>query len=315
MKYIRLGKTNLTVSQLCFGALTIGPLQANMSIEDGGQVIIETVNQGVNFIDTAELYETYEHIAYAQQKLQKDLIIASKTYAYTHEMAANSVEKARRGLKRDVIEIFMLHEQESEHTLKGHYEALEYLLNCKEKGIIKAVGVSMHHIKAVEAVCSIDEIDVIHPIVNYKGLGIVDGGIDQMLQALQQAYNKGIGIYAMKPLGGGNLISDVPRCLQYVLDIPYIHAIALGMQSAAEVHANVAFFNGEEVEEDLQKRLSQQTRSLHIDDWCEGCGECMNACKHEALYVNENTISVSKEKCVLCGYCGSRCPQFCIKVV
>lgn len=315
MEYIQLGKTGLEVSKLCFGGLTVGPLQANLPIEQAAEVIAEAFHHGINFIDTAELYGTYPHIAQALKKTTKDIIVATKTYAYDRETAVQSVEKARKQLDRDVIDIFMLHEQESALTLRGHWQALEYLLECKAKGTVKAVGVSMHHIAAVEAVCQMDEIDVIHPIVNYKGLGIVDGNIEEMLAAIRKAFGKGIGVYAMKPLGGGNLIADVKKCLDYVLNIPYIHSVALGMQSIEEVHANIGYIEGKKVDNDILERLKNQKRALHIEEWCEGCGSCLSACAHQALVIKNNRVHVHKDKCVLCGYCGSRCRNFAIKVV
>ncbi len=315
MEYVVLGKTGIKVSRLCFGGLTVGPLQANLSIEAGGEVIASAFEMGVNFIDTAELYRTYEHIRYAIKKTQKDVVVASKTYAYDRAGAIKSVEKARSELGRDVIDIFLLHEQESEWTLRGHREALEYLLECKSRGLIRAVGASMHHIAAVEAACDMEEIDVIHPIVNIGGLGIVDGNIEQMLVAIEKAHKKGIGIYSMKPLGGGNLLSKTKECLDFVTSIPCIHSIALGMQSVEEVKANVSYFEGREVDESILSKLKTQKRALHIEGWCEGCGECIKACAHDALYIGGDKLKVRDDKCILCGYCGSRCVNFAIKVV
>ncbi len=87
----------------------------------------------------------------AIKKSNKDIVIATKSYAYSEESARASVEKARREMDVDVIDIFLLHEQESRLTLKGHREALEYYLSMKEKGIIKAVGVSTHNVEVVES--------------------------------------------------------------------------------------------------------------------------------------------------------------------
>ncbi len=315
LEYIQLGKTNLKVSRLCFGGLTVGPLQANLPIKQGAEVIAEAFNRGVNFIDTAELYQTYPYIKEAIKMSQKEIIISSKTYAYDRKGAEESLNKARKELDRDIIDIFMLHEQESALTLRGHREALEFFLECKAKGIIKAVGVSTHHIAAVKAVCDMDYIDVIHPIVNYKGLGIVDGEITEMLSAIKQAYEKGIGMYAMKPLGGGNLISNIEKSLNYVLSIPYIHSIALGMQSIEEVIANINFFEGKPTEEDLINKLKKKKRKLHIEDWCIACGNCIETCGHDAIYIENARLQVNPEKCILCGYCGSRCKEFAIKIV
>jgi len=315
MEYVELGKTGLTVSRLCFGGLVIGPLQAGMSYEEGGNVILKALEMGVNFIDTAELYGTYWHIRNALKKWKgKCPVIASKSYAYTAEGAAKSLEKARKELDCDVIDIFMLHEQESRLTLKGHREALEYYISEKQKGRIRAVGVSTHNIEVVDACADMDGIDVIHPIVNIKGLGIGDGNIHEMLSAIEKAYNNNKGIYSMKPLGGGNLLASYDECMKFVLGIPYIHSIAVGMQSVDEVIANVCYFEGREIPGEIRESLSRKTRNLHIDYWCEGCGKCAERCSQGALTVKDGKAVVNKEKCVLCGYCSSACPQFAIKV-
>jgi len=314
MDYRLLGNTGIKVSKLCFGGLIIGPLQANMSVDKGADVIVKALELGVNFIDTAELYGTYGHIREAIKRFGDKPVIASKCYAYTAEDARNSLERARKEMDIDVVDIFMLHEQETRLTLRGHREALEYYVSAKQKGIIKAVGVSTHNIEVVEACAEMPEVDVIHPIINIKGIGIGDGTIEQMLAAVRKAFDNGKGIYGMKPLGGGNLLGSFDECMNFVLNIPYIHSIAVGMQSIDEVIMNVGIFNGEKVPESVRASLKQRQRRLHIDYWCEGCGRCVERCTHGALELIEGKAYVKQEKCILCGYCGSVCPQFAIKV-
>lgn len=314
LQYVNLGNTGINVSRLCFGGLIIGPLQADLSPCQGAQIILKAIELGVNFIDTAELYGTYPHIREALKKTNKDIVIATKSYAYSKEGAMESVEKARREMDIDVIDIFLLHEQESRLTLKGHRDALEYYLSMKEKGIIKAVGVSTHNVEVVEACCDMPEIEVIHPIVNKTGIGIGDGTIDEMLKAVEKAFNMGKGIYSMKPLGGGNLIGSYEEALKFVLDLPYIHSIALGMQSVDEVIMNICMFKNEKVPGHIKESLQKKQRHLHIDWWCTGCGKCVRRCKQGALYIDDGKAKVCEEKCVLCSYCASVCPEFAIKV-
>lgn len=292
----------------------MGPLQTNMTPEAGAEVILRAFELGVNFIDTAELYETYAHIRKALSRWDKDVVISSKCYAYTAEGAEKSLEKARKELDRDVIDIFMMHEQETRLTLRGHREALEYYLAAKQKGIVRAVGVSTHNVEVVEACSEMPEIDVIHPLVNRTGLGIGDGTLEDMLKAVKKAHEAGKGIYSMKPIGGGNLIGSFEESLKFVLDIPYIHSIALGMQNVNEVEMNVRLFNGEKVPEEIKQSLGRVPRKLHIDFWCEGCGKCVERCKQKALYLQDGKAHVHKDKCVLCGYCSSVCKQFAIKI-
>jgi aryl-alcohol dehydrogenase-like predicted oxidoreductase len=314
MKYCMLGNTGLEVSRLCFGGLVIGPLQANLSVDAGAEVVARALEMGVNFIDTAELYGTYEHIREAVRRSGKKPVIATKSYAYDTKGARESLEKARRELDTDIIDIFLLHEQESRWTLNGHSEAMEYYLKEKDRGIIKAVGVSTHNVEVVEVAGEMPEIDVIHPIINKSGIGIGDGTINEMLEAVRKAFHNGKGIYGMKPLGGGNLLNSYKECMDFVLEIPFVHSIAVGMQSVEEVIMNIAVFNGEEVPEEIVDAVKQKKKGLHIDYWCEGCGKCVERCRQKALKILDNRALVDKEKCVLCGYCAGACPVFAIKI-
>lgn len=314
MQYVKLGQTNIEVSRLCFGGLIIGPLQVNLSKEEGAKVILSALERGVNFIDTAELYGTYPHIREALKHWKKDVVISTKCYAYTREDAVKSVEKARKELDRDVIDIFSMHEQESALTLRGHRDAYEYYLEAREKGIIRAVGVSTHNVKVVDTAAGMDGIDVIHPLVNKSGIGIGDGTIEDMLRAVEKAYNAGKGIYSMKALGGGNLLGSYEDSLNFVLNLPFIHAVAVGMQSVDEVKMNVSVFTDEPVDENVRKNLAKRRRHLHIDYWCEGCGRCVERCKQNALSIVDKKATVNPDKCTLCSYCAGVCPQFAIKV-
>jgi predicted aldo/keto reductase-like oxidoreductase len=315
LKYQMLGNTGIQVSRLCFGALVIGPLQKKLDEDRGAQVIMEALRLGVNFIDTAEIYNTYPHIRRAIEMSGIRPVIASKCYAYGREDAKRSVDKALTGLGLDSIDIFLMHEQESEHTIRGHWEAFEYYMELKSQGVIKAIGLSTHHVAAVEAAARIPEMDVIHPITNYRGLGICDGTMEQMLAAIQKAHDAGKGIYGMKPFGGGNLLGSFEECLRYVLGIPALDSVAVGMQSPDEVRMNVTLFEDLERIQDMRDNLPKGAgKALHVDFWCEGCGKCVERCQQRALSMKEGQISINRDTCVLCGYCASSCPAFALKV-
>ena len=86
MEYRTLGKTGICVSRLCFGTLTIGPLQANLPLREGADLLIAAIDLGVNFFDTADLYGTYPYIREAlRHRDASRLVIASKSYDYTRE--------------------------------------------------------------------------------------------------------------------------------------------------------------------------------------------------------------------------------------
>lgn len=313
MQKVKLGNTGITVSRLCFGTLTMGPLQRNLSIQEGARLLSRAFDLGVDFLDTAEIYGNYPHIKEAL-KTKRDAVVSTKCYAYDQKTAQESFEKAVRGIGRDYIDIFMLHEQESEHTLRGHSEAIEFFLRKKQAGFIGALGLSTHFVAAVDASIKYSELQIVHPILNLRGLGIADGSAEDMVCAIERAHAAGKGIFAMKPLGGGHLIKQREQALDYVMKNPCVDAVAMGMQSIAEVQYNCALFSGEDALA-LAPAVDAAARTLLIQPWCEGCAKCVQACKSCALAIRGGKAVVNMEKCVLCGYCAARCEQFCIKVI
>ena len=291
------------------------PFQANLSIEEGAYLIEYGFEQGINFLDTAEIYENYEYIKQALKGIKrKEFIIATKTYAYTGEMAKASLEKALREIGTDYIDLFLLHEQESIHTIRGHFEAIEYFIKAKQEGKIRAIGISTHKVAGAKAVKEIPEIEVIHPIVNKSGIGINDGTIEDMLRELKDLHNMGKGIYAMKPLGGGHLISDLEGAFNFVKNIPYIDSIAIGLQSKEEIDSNIYLLENDYLPIEVKNQLNKKNRRLIVADYCIGCGNCQTRCQQDGIKVI-NGIAVPNEKCILCGYCATVCPEFCIKVI
>ncbi|MDK2820137.1 MAG: hypothetical protein PWP31_102 [Clostridia bacterium] len=315
MQYRKLGRSGITVSRLCFGSLTIGPLQAGLSISKGAALIRHALELGVNFIDTAKAYNNYPYIREALKGWAKEVVVTTKSYDYTAEGMALSLEEARRELDRDVIDIFLLHEQETALTLAGHRPALDYLLEAKQRGSVRAVGISTHAVEAVRVAGTMPEIDIIHPIYNQGGIGILDGSREDMLAAIKIAHNNGKGIYAMKALGGGHLVSEAKKALQFVMATPVIDAVAVGMQTLTEVEVNVAWFSGRQPAQEKLNQVKRKKRRLIIEEWCTGCGNCVRRCPQGALRLIENRAIVDPETCILCGYCAGVCRDFCIKVI
>lgn len=314
MKTVVLGETGIEVSRLCFGTLTMGPLQRNMPLNRGVALLELAFSFGLNFVDTAELYGTYPYIKEAI-KLKNDLVVCTKSYSYDKKSAEDSFKAAVAGIGRDYIDIFLLHEQESEHTIRGHWEAVEYFLEKKRQGYIGAVGLSTHYIAAIVGALTKTELQILFPLINKTGIGIADGTSNEMLEAIRRANRNGKGILAMKALGGGHLLHIKNEALCFVMEEGSIHSIAIGMQTAEEVRYNCALFSDMIPSKELEFALNSQPRKLMIHDWCEGCGACVKRCRNKALSLEGGKAAVDSTLCVLCGYCASVCPQFCLKVI
>lgn len=320
MKQVKLGWNGPMISEAGFGSLAVSPLQGRVTFEEGVKVMRYAFERGVNWLDTAEIYANYEQIKTAIRDFP-DIRVISKSYAVTGQQMVESLEKARKELDRDVIDFFLLHEQESAYTLKGHHEAWEELLKAKDKGIVRGIGISTHAVAGVRAGALQPGLDVIHPIINRQGIGIIDGTLQEMLAAINFAAEMKIGMYAMKVFGGGHLATTPEESLNFVRAIPGIQGMALGMSSTDEVDFNLNFLEDKEISEDLRQQVKYRERKLYIADWCQGCGKCVETCPQGALSMRiqregyGEQAEVDPQACVLCGYCGRVCPHFCLKIV
>jgi len=314
LRSVKLGFNGPQVSEVCFGSLAISPLQGRVSLEQGREIFGYACAKGIDWVDTAEIYDNYTQLkpVLAQYPAIK---VVSKSYAVTGKQLMDSVEKARKQLGRDCIDIFLLHEQESHYTLKGHSEAWEALRQAKLEGRVGYIGISTHAIAGVRAGALQPGLDILHPIINHQGLGIIDGNLQEMLQAIAFAAEMGIGIYAMKVFGGGHLANEPEKALRFVRNIPGVQAMALGMSSKQEVDYNLALLAGDPIDEKLRQAVIYRKRKLYIADWCQGCGDCVSFCPQGALDITGGQATVQTEKCILCGYCGRVCPHFCLKIV
>ena len=316
MKRVKLGNTGIDISEMCFGTLTVSWLQANVPAREAGPVIGRALDLGVDFIDTAQVYRTYEHIAEAIKDRKRKPVIATKSHVHTHDEMKSAVKEALEAMGLDHLDIFLLHLIRSEEDFQDRREALDCLLEYKRKGVIRAIGLSTHTLEGLRPAAEHPELEVVLPCINRKGLGINDGTLEELLALLRDLKSKGKGVYAMKPLAGGHLFNDVVDALDYVRSLSDVDAVAVGMKTVAEVEMNARIFNDEPVPPDIQEKARQVSKKLIIyPHICEGCGACVENCDQGALSLVDDKSVVDESKCILCGYCAEECPVFCIRVI
>lgn len=311
MKKKRLGNTELEVSIAGFGVLPMGPSQLSLPIEEGAEIIRYALKNGINFLDTAQYYRTYPYISKALETGEfDDVIICSKSLYWDYEGMMEAVLEARESMNRDVIDIFLMHEVRS-GQLEERSGAWQALKDAKENGLVRAIGLSTHHIDIAKTAASMEDLDVVFPLINYAGLGIRKGDEfgtkEEMMEAINLCHQAGKGIFSMKAFGGGSLTGHYQKALHYVFSKNEIDSVMIGFGKISEVDDLLSYLNGS-MDKTYNPDISKKKVYINQED-CEGCGSCKSACPAGAIFYNENGLAeVDHEKCLTCGYCSPVCP-------
>ncbi|WP_313340732.1 aldo/keto reductase [Sedimentibacter sp.] len=315
MKYINFFEKK-RISKLCYGTLSLSDLQNRDSLNNKVKLLNYAYEKGINFFDTAELYDNYNILKeFIKDKDRETLTIATKSYAYDKDTAEYSVTKALKELNTDYLDVFMLHEQENGNNFLGHYEAVERFMEYKEQGVIKHFGISTHRVAAVRDSIKFKEIEFVFPLINKNGIGIQDGTVNDMLEAIKKAKEQNKFIMAMKIYGGGHLTTDAQESFSFINGVAGIDAIAVGMSTIEEIDANICYLESNELNINIKNKIRNQKRTLIVEEWCIGCGKCADKCRQNALTIVDGKCVVDMNKCVLCSYCAGECTDFFIKIV
>ncbi|MFN2134042.1 MAG: aldo/keto reductase [Anaerolineae bacterium] len=239
MRTVALGDTGIQVSRLSFGTAFMGPLSDHLSPQEGAALLLQALDQGISFWDTSDDYGTHSHVAWALQHIAREEVTVSSKIREPGTTVAQVLDE----LDTSYLDILFVHEV----TLDGVETAREMLRAWqgeKERGHVRAVGISTHSVHVTQLAAAWPRVDVLMVPINATGVctsdsSIEDGSVAQMLDATRQAWERGKGIVAMKVMGCGSLADHSEEAISYVVRLPYVHSLCIGMRSWAEVQENV----------------------------------------------------------------------------
>src|SRR3989442_1729116 len=227
---VRLGRTGLTVSTLCFGTGYMGG-----SVASGARLLTRAYDLGITFWDASDDYGTHPHVAQALREVGRDgVVVATKTYAST-------AVGARRALTKALRELFLLHAVDSHGELEAKLPALEALTRAKAEGLVRAVGGSSHRREVLTRLLKLPQVDVALVVVHQTGAWMKDASPAELTAVGQRLYPGGRGVYGMKALGSGPMTepSAMAPALRYAFGYPDAPPICVGINSQVELQAGL----------------------------------------------------------------------------
>lgn len=218
MKYNEIGKTGIKVSNLSFGASSLGGVFHDINENQAIDAVFTAVDNGINFIDVSPYYGHYKAetvLGKALRQIDRDKYYLStkvgrygkdgvNTWDYSAARARESVFESMDRLGIDYIDIINVHDIEFADLNQVVNETLPALVELRDKGIVKHVGITDLQLENLKWVIDHSDEGVVESILNFCHYALNDDKLGDFLDYFE---SKGIGVINASPISMGLLSS------------------------------------------------------------------------------------------------------------
>ena len=216
MVYNEIGKTGMKVSNLSFGASSLGGVFHSIRESEGIEAVITAVDNGINFIDVSPYYghlKAETVLGKALKLIPRDKYYLStkvgrygkdgvNTWDYSAKRATESVYESMERLNVDFIDLINVHDIEFTDLQKVADETLPALVELKKKGIVGHVGITDLQPENLKWVVEHTEPGTVESILNFCHYCLNDRLLVDYLDFFEE---RGIGVINASPLSMGLL--------------------------------------------------------------------------------------------------------------
>lgn len=216
MKSNEIGKTGLKVSNLSFGASSLGGVFHSIRESEGIEAVFTAIEKGMNFIDVSPYYGHYKAetvLGKALKEIPRDRYILStkvgrygkdgvNTWDYSAQRATDSVYESMERLNIDYIDLINVHDIEFADLNQIVNETLPALVSLREKGVVGHVGITDLQLENLQWVIDHSPAGTVESILNFCHFCLND---DKLVDYLDYFEARGIGVINASPLSMGLL--------------------------------------------------------------------------------------------------------------
>jgi 1-deoxyxylulose-5-phosphate synthase len=247
---VTLGKTGIKTSRLAQGTGYNGYNHSSEQTRAGKQsfdrLVRYSLDEGVRFLDMADLYGSHPFVQDVIKGLPRDkFTLLSKIWPRKENWVTPSggakaeLDRFRKELNVEQIDVVLIHCMQNSAWPEEFARVRDELSELKQKGVVRAAGVSCHDLGALRVASVHPWVDVILARINYKcGKDYsCDGTLEEVTAVLKTARQNGKSVVGMKIFGAGKLVKPEEKdaSLDYVLKSGLVDAITVGMLNPAEV--------------------------------------------------------------------------------
>jgi len=248
LEIITLGKTGIKTTFLGMGTgFSGGNRSSNITRAGVAESLIrQAFEKGIRFFDCADTYGTHPYTAAALKAIPREkYTLISKMWIDNGGLpeperpdANLVVDRFRRELNTDYIDVIQIHCMTDGHWTDKQKKQMDILENLKARNIIKAHGVSVHSLEAMEAAASSPWVDVIHVRINPYGEAMDKNDPALVVPVIEKLHKSGKGVIGMKLIGNGTFREDsdkIDASLKYVLGLGTVDLITIGFEKPEQI--------------------------------------------------------------------------------
>ena len=221
MVYNEIGKTGMRVSNLGFGASSLGGVFHNIKEGEGIQAVFTAVENGINFIDVSPYYGHLKAeivLGKALKEIPRDKYFLStkvgrygkdgkNTWDYSAKRATESVYESMERLNIDYIDLINVHDVEFQGDMEGGLqrivdETLPALVELRDKGVVKHVGITDLQPENLRWVVEHAPVGTVESILNFCHYSLNDTLLADYLGFFEQ---HNVGVINASPFSMGLL--------------------------------------------------------------------------------------------------------------
>jgi 1-deoxyxylulose-5-phosphate synthase len=247
---VTLGRTGIQASYLAQGTGVNGSARQSNHTRMGEETAVRLIrygfDHGLNFLDLADLYGTHGMAAKALAGVpREEYVLLSKIWAREESWvkpsggAIEELDRFRKELNTDMVDIVLIHAQTDPNWPQVHERIRDELSELKQRGVIRAAGVSCHSFGALEAAAAHPWTDLIFARINNRGGRefSMDGTAPDVAAVLRTARENGKAVVGMKIFGVGKLTApeQMDESLRYVIGNGLVDAMTIGMMKTEEM--------------------------------------------------------------------------------
>jgi aryl-alcohol dehydrogenase-like predicted oxidoreductase len=234
-----LGHTGIRTSRLAMGTGTVGfgggSNQTRLGNSPLTNLLLNGYNEnGLRFFDSADSYGSHPYVAEALRHIPRDKVtVLTKTDTRNPAGVRADLDRFRKELGIEHIDIVLIHcVTESDWTTR-YRGVMDVLSEAKEKGVIRAHGVSCHSLPALKAAAASPWVEL--DLVRLNPIGSnMDADPETVLSVIKQMRAQGKAIVGMKILGQGDLRNRAAQAIRYALGTGVLDAFTIGAESQRE---------------------------------------------------------------------------------